>query len=175
MQRKEGAFGSLFLLWYCRKHVIDKSKIESIINASWDKPDIFVTEIKVSGNNDIQVFIDGDKGVNIDDCIALSRLVESSLDREEEDFSLDVMTHGVTESLLMPRQYFKNVGRQIEIKTVNNEIFNGELKHADDNKITVYFTFKERIEGKKKKVLVENNLEIPYDQIASGIIKVSFK
>lgn len=175
MQRKEGALVPSFYYGIAAYKVIDKSKIENIITASWDKPDLFVTEIKVSGSNDIQVFIDGDNGVNIDDCIALSRIVEGTLDRDEEDFSLEVMTHGVSESLLMPRQYVKNIGRNIEVKTVDNEIINGELKAADDKKINVFYTFKERIEGKKKKVVVEKNVEIPYGQIITGIIKVSFK
>ena len=77
----------------------------------------------VAPGNNIRILIDGDEGVNLDDCVALSRLVEGSYDREVEDFSLDVLTHGVTESLVMPRQYIKNVGRDIKVKTIADESF----------------------------------------------------
>lgn len=155
--------------------MITKENIEEIIAKGWDRDDLFVTQITVAPGNNIRILIDGDEGVNLDDCVALSRLVEGSYDREVEDFSLDVLTHGVTESLVMPRQYIKNVGRDIKVKTIADESFEGLLKDADDSRIVVYFTYKERVEGKKKKIVVEKNMEIPYDQIKSGIIKVSFK
>lgn len=155
--------------------MITKENIEEIIAAGWDRDDLFVTQITVAPGNNIRILIDGDQGVNLDDCVALSRLVEGSYDREVEDFSLDVLTHGVTESLVMPRQYIKNVGRDIKVKTIADESIEGLLKEANDSRIVVYFTYKERVEGKKKKIVVEKNLEIPYDQIKSGIIKVSFK
>lgn len=155
--------------------MITKENIEEIIAAGWDRDDLFVTQITVAPGNNIRILIDGDQGVNLDDCVALSRLVEGSYDREVEDFSLDVLTHGVTESLVVPRQYIKNVGRDIKVKTIADESIEGLLKEANDSRIVVYFTYKERVEGKKKKIVVEKNLEIPYDQIKSGIIKVSFK
>jgi ribosome maturation factor RimP len=155
--------------------VITKENIEEIIANGWDRTDLFVTQITVAPGNNIRILIDGDNGVNLEDCVALSRLVEGSYDREVEDFSLDVLTHGVSESLVMPRQYAKNVGRDIKVKTIADESFEGLLKEANDTCIVVYFTYKERVEGKKKKIVIEKNMEIPYDQIKSGIIKVSFK
>lgn len=155
--------------------MITKEKIEDIIQNGWDRTDLFVTQISVNPGNSIRVLIDGDKGVVLEDCVALSRVIEGSFDREVEDFSLEVMTHGVSESLIMPRQYVKNIGREIKVKTVTDETVEGLLKDADNERIIVFFTYKERVEGKKKKVEIEKNLEIPYDQIKSGVIKVSFK
>lgn len=155
--------------------MITKEDIEEIIAKGWDRDDLFVTQLSVAPGNNIRILIDGDNGVNLEDCIALSRLVEGSYDREVEDFSLDILTHGVSESLVMPRQYKKNVGREIKVKTITDESYEGLLKEANDEHIVVYFTYKERVEGKKKKVEIEQNLEIAYDQIKSGIIKVSFK
>jgi ribosome maturation factor RimP len=155
--------------------VITKENIEEILANGWERDDLFVTQITVAPGNNIRVLIDGDNGVNLDDCVTVSRMIEGSYDREVEDFSLDVLTHGVSESLVMPRQYVKNVGRDIKVKTIADETVEGLLKEANDTGIVVYFTYKERVEGKKRKVELEKNLEIPYDQIKSGIIKVSFK
>ena len=89
----------------------DKNFIEEKVKEILGEGDLFLVEVKVSKNNNIQVFIDGDNGVKIQDCIDLSRQLEECLDRESEDFELSVLSFGLEEPLKMQRQYVKNIGR----------------------------------------------------------------
>jgi len=94
-----------------------KQKITDLLEeAMGENPTLFLISLDIQGNNEIKVVIDGDAGVKVEDCIAVSRKVEHNLDREEEDFSLEVMSAGATSPLTLPRQYKKNVGRQLAVK-----------------------------------------------------------
>ena len=82
-----------------------------------ENPSLFLIEFEIKGDNQILVVIDGDQGVSVNDCIAVSRKIEHNLDREEEDFSLEVTSAGATSPLQLARQYQKNLGRKLEVKT----------------------------------------------------------
>ena len=71
---------------------------------------------------------------NVNDCITISRAIEHNIDRDEIDFSLDVSSAGVSEPLLIPRQYIKNIGRNLKVKTRDNDVFEGKLEKVDDKK-----------------------------------------
>lgn len=97
------------------------------------------------------------------------------MDREQEDFSLHVSSPGLGKPLKDYRQYVKNIGRHLELKMVNGEEFEGELTAADQEKIEVKESKKEKIEGKKKKELVEINHVLTYPEIKQAKIKIIFK
>ena len=95
-----------------------KEKVKKLLDkALEDNKSLYLIEFKISEGNQIKVIIDGDQGVTVNDCIAVSRAIEHNIDREETDFSLDVASAGVSEPLSMPRQYKKNVGRILKLKT----------------------------------------------------------
>ena len=93
-----------------------KEKVTALLQEAFEEyENLFLIDLKIKGNNEIVVVIDGDQGVTVQDCINVSRKVEHNLDREEEDFSLEVMSAGATEPLINTRQYKKNEGRDLEV------------------------------------------------------------
>ncbi|MPL88125.1 Ribosome maturation factor RimP [bioreactor metagenome] len=148
--------------------MIDKEKVQSIVNQELEGTDLFLVDLKIGKDNKISVFIDGDNGVTIQNCIDLSRKIESNFDREVEDFELSVFSSGVGEPLKLNRQYKKNIGRNIEVIT-NEEggKIVGELLMVDEEKIVV------KVQPKKKKdPIVEK--EILIDNIKESKIIILF-
>ncbi len=114
-----------------------KSLVAELLQVALDEnPSLFLIELKIGTDNSIRVLIDGDEGVKLESCIAVSRQIEHNIDREEFDFSLEVSSVGVGSPLTMPRQYEKNVGRTLEVLTSDDEILTGNLTQADQKGIT---------------------------------------
>tara|TARA_Y100000782_G_scaffold114807_1_gene152581 strand:+ start:15586 stop:16143 length:558 start_codon:yes stop_codon:yes gene_type:complete len=169
---KEG-FDPSFLLLYI---VITKERIQQLVEEKIADTDIFIVEIKVSESNAIKIEIDADAGLSIDKCIAVSRHVEHSFDREEEDFELSVTSPGIDKPLRLPRQFKKNIGRSLKVKYQDDKAaLTGELIDANDDSFTILEKRKERLEGKKKKVAVEEKHEFAYNQIKEAKVVISFK
>ena len=120
-----------------------KDKVKNILDAVLaDYEQLFLIELSVSENNRIIITLDGDRGVNLQDCITISRAVEQELDKEELDFSLEVASAGVSSPLKFVRQYKKNIGRKLKVKTISNEEIEALLTDADDQAAT--FSWKAR-------------------------------
>src|SRR5690554_613441 len=113
--------------------------------------------------------------VSISDCVDISRQIEHNLDREEADFSLQVSSPGLDKPLRDYRQYIKNIGRELKIRLTDDTEIQGELREADAEKIEVIESKKERVEGKKKKQLVEIKHVLTYTDIKQAKIKITFK
>ncbi len=154
--------------------MITKEQIIEIVEEKTGD-DLFLVDVTVSSENEIVVVIDGDNGVNIKRCIEISRHVEGSLDRDTEDFKLDVLSFGLEEAFKLPRQYKKNIGREINVLTDDSKEIKGLLREADNNGIVLEEHRKEKIEGKKKKELVVYTYELSYEQIKSAKNVISFK
>ncbi|MFA6806429.1 MAG: ribosome assembly cofactor RimP [Bacteroidales bacterium] len=147
--------------------MIDKEKVISIVNEELEGSDLFLVDLKIGKDNKISVFIDGDNGVMIQNCIDLSRKIEGNFDREVEDFELSVLSSGVGEPLMNVRQYKKNIGRYISIVANEGQKIEGELVSVDEDKILVRETPK-----KKKDTPVER--EIAFTDIKEGKIIIIF-
>ena len=130
--------------------MIDKVKISEIVEEFLTDEKLFLVDVKVSRENRIEVFIDGDEGVKIQDCIDLSRNLESRFDREEEDFELSVLSWGLGEPLKLKRQYVKNIGQKVETVCVSGECIEGVLKEVGESGLSIEVT-----KGKGKKMTVE--------------------
>lgn len=113
--------------------MITKEKILDLANAHLNGSNIYVTGLKIGSDNHINLYIDGDEGVTIKDCVDLSRAIEGKLDREKEDFALDVSSHGATAPLVMPRQYKRHIGRSFEIKLQDGTKVEGDLVSCNDD------------------------------------------
>ena len=155
--------------------MITKEQIEQLITPKINEEDIFLVEVAVSSSNQISVFIDGDKGVTIDQCIALSRFIEQSFNRDEEDYELDVSSAGLDLPLKVQRQYIKNIGRSVDIVLTGGQKFSGKLISANDEGIELEVEKNMLLEGKKKKQLVTKVLPLKYTDIKSTKIVVSFR
>jgi ribosome maturation factor RimP len=155
--------------------MITKETVASFVAPLLEDSDLFIVDIQINPGNAIEVLVDRDSGLTIDDCKKVSRAIEGSLDREVEDFSLEVSSPGVGKPLLVKRQYFKNVGRNVAIKTIDGQKIEGQLTLANDENIQVDFREKELIPGKKSKQWVEKQVVLTYAEIKETKITISFK
>lgn len=136
---------------------------------------MFLVEITVSQRNVINVFVDSYDGLTIEQCISISRHVEHSFDREEEDFELQVSSPGLSEKFKVKEQFYKYIGREIEIVTVSDVELEGVIQSATDEEIIVETSAREMVEGQKKKQLVVKQHHLKYDEIKSAKAVISFK
>lgn len=154
--------------------MITKEHILSLANDHLNGSPIFVTGVRISSDNQINVFIDGDEGVTISDCVALSRAIEGSLDRGKDDFALDVSSHGATTPLILPRQYKKHIGRTFEIKLVDGTKTEGDLVSFDDEALELESTSRENKPIGKGKITVTRKQSVRFDQIKESKIKLKY-
>ncbi|MBK8599153.1 MAG: ribosome assembly cofactor RimP [Flavobacterium sp.] len=138
-----------------------------------EKPSIFLIDLTITDAFKIIVTLDGDTGVQLQDCIDISRAIENNLDREEQDFSLEVASVGVGSPLKLVRQYIKNIGRTLIVKLAN-ETIEAQLVDANDNFITLAWEAREPKKIGKGKETVQKKQEIPYSDIKEAIVTVTF-
>jgi len=151
-----------------------KEKVyDLLIEGLSEKPSIFLIDLTVTDNFKVIVTLDGDNGVALQDCIDISRAIEQNLDREEQDFSLEVASVGVGSPLKLVRQYKKNVGRTLIVKLAT-ETIEAELVEANDNFIILSWKAREPKKIGKGKETVQKRQEIPYSEIKEAIVTVTF-
>jgi ribosome maturation factor RimP len=138
-----------------------------------DRPELFLVSIKMLPNNKLIIHVDGDEGISIQDCAAISRHVGFHLEEEntiEKAYNLEVSSPGVGEPLLLNRQYHKNIGRDLSIKLADGKVKEGKLLAVNDSAITI----EEKVKEKGKKVqLVESQIE--FNHIVETKVLISFK
>lgn len=149
--------------------MIDKDAIQKEIESVLEGTDKFVVEIRVKAGNRITVLLDSDTDITIDDCIEITRHIESVYDRETEDYELTVSSAGIDQPIKMLRQYIKNIGREVEVTFTDGTVFSGNLVAADKDKISVYR------KTKVKKVETEETKEILLTDIKHTKEVISFK
>jgi ribosome maturation factor RimP len=138
-----------------------------------EKPSLFLIDLTITDAFKIIVTLDGDAGVQLQDCIDISRALENNLDREEQDFSLEVASVGVGSPLKLVRQYIKNIGRTLIVKLAA-ETIEAQLVGANDNFITLAWEAREPKKIGKGKETVQKRQEIPYSEIKEAIVTVTF-
>jgi len=152
-----------------------RKKIEELLNDFLEtRNDLFLIDLKISAGDDITVILDGDNGVSLQDCLDASRAIEFNMDREEHDFSLQVMSAGLSEPLVTQRQFAKNIGREIEVLLNDSEKIEGELAKVDEEKITLILRYRKPKDIGKGKVDVEEEKEIPYSEIKKALVTIKF-
>ena len=135
--------------------------------------ELFLIDFTISSAGDIQVVVDGDKGVSLDECIRISRHIEHNLDREVDDFSLSVTTPDITKPLMHPRQYQKNIGRTLNIQTQNEKV-EGVLVEIKDQNIVLEWKARERKPIGKGKHTVNKRAEIAIENITKAKVKIVY-
>jgi ribosome maturation factor RimP len=136
------------------------------------REDLFLISFDVLSDDTIKIIIDGDNGVLVEDCIFISRAIENNLDREEQDFSLEVLSSGATEPLVNIRQYKKNIGRTLSVKT--KEMIEGVLTQANEDAILLEWKSREPKPVGKGKVTVKKQVEMAYDAILKAQVVIKF-
>lgn len=151
--------------------MITKEKIEALVRKAIEHTDIFITGIDVKSGNRIFVFLDGDRGVSIDDCVEISRFIEASLDRNVEDFELQVSSHGLSSPLVLPRQFVKNIGKEVTVLMHDGRKLTGEILSADD----VQFVLQEKKQKMKQNDGNNQSLTVKYSETKQVKLNISFK
>lgn len=154
--------------------MIDKAIVQRLVEEKLENK-MFLVEITVNERNVINIYVDSYDGLTIDQCVAVSRHVEHSLDREEEDFELQVSSPGLSEKFKVKEQYYKYVGRLVEVVVSDDIKLEGTILEADDKGITLETSVREIPEGHKKKQLVIKQHNFKYDEIKSAKAVISFK
>jgi len=155
--------------------MIDKNLVKSIVEEWLQGKDYFLVDITVSSDDKIVVEIDHAEGVWIEDCVGLSRFIESKLNREEEDFELEVGSAGIGQPFKVLQQYTNHVGKEVETLMNDGRKITGVLKMADENHFVVTVTKKVKLEGAKRPQLVEEDVDLNYDEIKYTKYLISFK
>jgi ribosome maturation factor RimP len=151
-----------------------QDKVENLLKEAFQENNsLFLVDLNITKDNKISVVIDGDKGVSVNDCIAVSRKVEHNLDREEEDFSLEVSSAGVSEPLHLERQYRKNLGRKLQVIT-NNEKIEATLTEANQDGIKLNWKAREPKPVGKGKRTVQKEAVLPYSEIVDAKVMITF-
>ncbi|PKD21921.1 hypothetical protein APR41_02780 [Salegentibacter salinarum] len=151
-----------------------QDKVENLLKEAFQENNsLFLIDLNITNDNKISVVIDGDSGVSVNDCIAVSRKIEHNLDREEEDFSLEVSSAGVSEPLRLERQYRKNLGRKLQV-TTNNEKIEATLTEVDQDGIKLNWKAREPKPVGKGKHTVEKEAVLPYSEITDAKVMITF-
>ncbi|NJB70971.1 ribosome maturation factor RimP [Saonia flava] len=151
-----------------------KDKVTALLNdALAENKSIFLIDFSMSLDNKIKVILDGDHGVSLQDCMNVSRAIEHNLDREEEDFSLEVASAGATSPIILPRQYKKNIGRKLEVK-IDGKSLEGNLTSATEDNITLEWKSREPKPVGKGKITVQKKQEIAISDIEEAKVVLKF-
>lgn len=142
--------------------MIDKQIVEQTVAEALEGTDCFLVEVKVTPANVITVEIDSETGVDIDTCAMITRKIESVLDRDVEDYELEVGSAGLTSPFKVPQQYRKNVGNEVEVLTRDGRKLSGVLKEVSDDGASFILTVKEKVKepGKKRPVIVDTDIPL---------------
>ena len=128
----------------------------------------FIVDITVSKDNDIVLTIESETGkIELDDCVSLSRYFETLFDREVEDYSLTVSSAGLDQPFKVMKQYVKALGTKVEVSLKGGRKMVATLVEADETGITLKYSVKEAVEGKKKKEMVEHVARFEMEQVNS--------
>jgi ribosome maturation factor RimP len=156
------------------KNMAFRDKISDLLEEGLkEKPSLFLVDLTITETFKVIITLDGDNGVNLQDCIDISRVIDANLDREEQDYSLEVASAGVSSPLTMVRQYKKNIGRTLKVKTAT-ETIEAKLENAGEENITLSWTAREPKKIGKGKETVEHRREIPYSDIKEAIVTIIF-
>ena len=155
--------------------MIAKNVVSGIVNEWLEDKEYFLVDIEVTPDNKIVVEIDHAEGVWIDDCVELSRFIESKLDREEEDFELEVGSAGIGQPFKVLQQYLIHIGKDVEVLTKEGKKMVGILKEANEENFTLTVQKKVKPEGAKRPKLVDEDITFDYSEIKYTKYIISFK
>jgi ribosome maturation factor RimP len=154
--------------------MVSREKILALARPVLDEKKFFLVSLTISSTNKIVLRVDGMEGVKIEDCVKISRVIEQGLDREEEDFELEVSSAGLDSSFMVKEQYQKNVGRNIVMKFPGGIKLEGKLIEANEEDFVVEYQRKEKIEGRKKKQTITETKTYKYQQVNDVKLVMNF-
>lgn len=155
--------------------MIDKSIVKNLVDSWLDGKDYFLTDLTVSEDGRIVVEIDHQEGVWIEDCVELSRHIEAGLNRDEEDFELEVGSAGLGQPFKVLRQYEIHLGDPVDVLLRDGKKLAGTLVALHDGHITLSICEKVKLEGEKRPKMREREIELPLEDIKETRYHLDFK
>ena len=155
--------------------MVEKNVVKGLVEQWLEDKDYFLTDLTVSADNRIVVEIDHEEGVWIEDCVALSRFIEEGLDRDEEDFELEVGSAGIGQPFKVLRQYEIHVGEEVEVLTLEGRKLTGILAEVTPENFVITITEKVKVEGEKRPKLVERDVTFAYSEVKWTKYVIDFK
>lgn len=155
--------------------MIDKQTIYSIVEQGLQGSDCFLVDVNVAPGNVISVEIDNKEGVDIERCEKLHRFIEAHLDRDVEDYELEVGSAGITAPFKVVAQYRKNVGNEVETLTTDGRKLTGVLDRCDDEGFVLSVVKKVKAEGAKRKIEVTEEVPLKYNEVKYTKYLIRFK
>ena len=155
--------------------MIDKNIVRNLVEEWLEDKEYFLVDVMVDANNKVVVEIDHAEGVWIEDCVELSRFIESRMDRDAEDYELEVGSAGIGQPFKVVQQYINHVGKEVEVLTKEGKKLVGVLKDANDSQFVVSVPTKVKEEGAKRPKLVDIDETFSYDNIKYTKYLISFK
>ena len=150
------------------RNIIEKE----LENCLKNREDLFLIDMDIALDNSIKIIIDGDNGVTVEDCIYVSRSIEHNIDREKHDFSLEVTSSGAVTPLSSIRQYIKNIGRILVVKTKDDLKYEAKLVNANSDQISLFWKQREKKPIGKGKITVEKKIDLLYKDIIEAKVKI---
>lgn len=144
--------------------MIAKQKVTEIVNEWLADKEYFLVDVNVSADNCISVEIDHAEGVWIEDCVQLSKHIEGNLNRDEEDYELEVGSAGIGQPFKVLQQYVNHIGKEVEVLAKDGKKYRGTLTRAEENAFCVTVQVKEKPEGAKRPVLIDKEYTWRYDE-----------
>lgn len=154
--------------------MIDKSQIEQLVSQRIADTDLFLVEVKVDTQNNIVVSLDSPQGVDVETCVFITKFIEENVDREVEDYSLEVTSPGIGQPLKVLQQYTKVIDKTVEVLFLDGKKIGGILKDANEQGILLEFVAKEKPEGAKRPKLVTKTEPFAFSEIKSVIETIIF-
>ena len=153
----------------------EKSTIKQLVEEWLEGKDYFLVDIEINQDNKIVVEIDHADGVWIEDCVELSRYIEDRLDRDVEDFELEVGSAGLGQPFKVPQQYINFIGKEVEVLPADGKKVKGVLKHVEGRNFTVEVKEKVKVEGKKRPEVQDVEHHYNMDDVKYTKYLISFK
>lgn len=157
--------------------MIDKQELTDVITRSLDGSELFLVDVTVSADNRVVVEIDSAEGVDIDDCVKLSRAIREEIDPEKEDYELEVGSVGLTTPFKVIEQYVKNLGNKVDVLTRDGRKLHGRLVEVNTDLRTFIIEVDEKVKepGAKRPVVVAKPVELKIDDCKSVTYAIEFK
>ncbi len=153
---------------------MNQERVKELLQEALDEnPSLYLIDLQFLANGKIKVIVDGDSGIPLSECVRVSRNIEHNLDREEEDFSLEVTSPDIAHPLKVQRQYVKNIKRILKVKTSKEE-FEGVLTEVNNEGVTLEWKAREPKPIGKGKHTVEKKVVVPYEEIIEAKVKIIF-
>ncbi len=155
--------------------MIDKNVVRQLVEEWLTGKEYFLVDVMVSPDDKITVEIDHKDGVYINDCVELSKYIEDRLDRDQEDFELEVGSAGLGQPFKVEQQYHNFIGEPVEVLTGEGKKLKGVLRSVEGRNFTIGVEEKVKMEGKKRPVLQEVEYPLNMDNVKYTKYLISFK